>query len=172
MKKTRILVFLSLLIAMDIVLTRYLSFQIDTIRISLGFVPHSFSSMLFGPLIGGIGAALGDILGMIIAPKGAYFPGFTISALLSGMIYGLFLYRKPKTLLRISLAVLCITLFVNIGLNTYWLTILLGKGYIAILPARIIKNAVVMPFQVSLIYLAWRYVGNYIEKNLLNRADK
>jgi ECF transporter S component (folate family) len=170
MKKTKILVFLSLLVAMDVVLTRYLSFQIDIIRISLGFIPQSFSSILFGPLIGGAGAVLGDILGMIIAPKGAYFPGFTFSALLTGIIYGLFLFRKPKTLLRISLAVLCITLFVDIGLNTYWLTILLGKGYIAILPARIIKCAIMMPVQVSLIYLLWHYAGNHIERNLLNRV--
>lgn len=171
MKKTRILVFLSLLVAMDVVLIHMVPvIQVDIIRISFGFVPQSFSSMLFGPLIGGVGAVLGDIIGMIIAPKGAYFPGFTLSALLTGIIYGLFLFRKPKTLLRITLAVLCITLFVDIGLNTYWLTILLGKGYMVMLPARIIKSAVMLPVQVSVIYLLWRYAGNYIQNTLLNRA--
>lgn len=171
MKKTRILVFLSLLVAMDVVLTHMIPvIQVDIIRISFGFVPQSFSSMLFGPFIGGVGAVLGDIIGMIIAPKGAYFPGFTLSALLTGMIYGFFLYRRPKTFLRITLAVLCITLFVDIGLNTYWLTILLGKGYVAILPARVIKSVVMLPAQVSVIYLLWRYAGNRIENTLLSRA--
>lgn len=171
MKKTRILVFLSLLVAMDVVLTHMIPvIQVDIIRISFGFVPQSFSSMLFGPFIGGVAAVLGDIIGMVIAPKGAYFPGFTLSALLTGMIYGFFLYRRPKTLLRITLAVLCITLFVDIGLNTYWLTILLGKGYVAILPARVIKSIVMLPAQVSVIYLLWRYAGNRIENTLLSRA--
>ena len=171
MKKTRVLVFLSLLVAMDIVLTHMVPvIQLDTIRVSFGFVPHSFTSMLFGPWIGGVGGVLGDVLGMIIAPKGPYFPGFTLSALLSGIIYGLFLYRKPKTLLRITFAVICITLFVDIGLNTYWLTILYGNGYFAILPARVIKSAIMIPVQVSVIYMLWHYAGNHIEKNLLNRG--
>lgn len=171
MKKTRVLVFLSLLVAMNVVLTHMIPvIQVDIIRISFGFVPQSFSSMFFGPLIGGIGAVLGDIIGMIIAPKGPYFPGFTLSALLTGMIYGIFLFRKPKTLLRIMLAVLCITLFVDIGLNTYWLTILLGKGYMALLPARVIKSAIMLPVQTSVIYLLWRYAGNYIDNTLLNRV--
>ncbi len=170
MKKTRILVFLSLLIAMNVVLVNMIPvIQVDIIRISFGFVPQSFSSMLFGPIIGGIGAVVADVIGMIIAPKGAYFPGFTLSALLTGIIYGVFLFRKKKTLLRITLAVLCITVFVDLALNTYWLTIMLGKGFLAILPARIIKSAVMLPVQVSVIYLLWRYAGNYIEKTLLKR---
>lgn len=172
MKKTKVIAFLSLLVAMDVLLTRILSFQIDIIRVSFGFVPQVFSSMLFGPLIGGAGAVLGDIIGMAVAPKGVYFPGFTFSALLTGMIYGFFLFGKPKTLLRITLAVLCITLFVDIGLNTYWLTILLGKGYMGMLPARIIKSAVMLPVQVSVISLLWRYAGNHIENTLLNRVKE
>jgi ECF transporter S component (folate family) len=164
-----VLVFLSLLIAMDVVLTHMLPvIQLDTIRISFGFLPNSFAAALFGPIVGGIGCALGDIIGMIIAPKGAYFPGFTLSALLAGMIYGFFLFRKPKSLLRISLAVFCIVVLIDIGLNTYWLTFLLGKGFLALLPARIIKSAAMLPVQVSVIYLFWRYAGNMIE-NLLHR---
>lgn len=172
MKKTRILVFLSLLIAMDVILVHIVPvIQIDIVRISFGFVPESFSSMLFGPWIGGLGAMLGDIVGMVVAPKGAYFPGLTLSAFLTGAIYGLFLYKKPKTLLRISLAVVFATLFVDIGLNTFWLTILLGKGYLAILPARIVKSAVMLPVQVSVIFLLWRYAGEYIENIILQSRE-
>lgn len=170
MKKTRVLVFLSLLVAMDIILVHIVPvIQYDIIRISFGFVPESFSAMLFGPWIGGLGAVVADILGMIIAPKGAYFPGFTLSAFLTPLIYGLFLYKKPKTMLRISLAVVCVTLFVDIGLNTYWLTILLGKGYLALLPARLIKSAIMAVVQIPVIFLMWRYAGKLIE-NMLNRG--
>ena len=164
MKKTIILVYMSLFVAMYVVLTYLVPvIKIDIIRISFGFVPQAFASMLFGPLLGGIGSAAGDILGMLIAPSGPYFAGFTLSAFLSGMIYGLFLYNKPKTLMRITLAVLCVTVFIDIGLNTYWLTILLGKGYMAMLPARVIKSAVMLPVQVIVLSLLWKYVGNRIE---------
>lgn len=168
MKNIRVLVYMSLLISMYVVLAHVVTvIPGGTIKISFGFLPLAFGSMLFGPLIGGIGGALGDIIGTIVAPKGPYFPGLTLDVFLAGMIYGLFLYKKPKSILRISLAVLCITVFVNIGLNTYWLTILLGKGYMAILPGRIIKNAVMLPVQISMLYMMWKYVGSRIENKLL-----
>lgn len=170
MKKTRILVFMSLLISMDVLLTRIVPVvQIESIRISFGFIPHSFESILFGPLFGGIGGALSDIIGMVIAPKGPYFPGFTLDAMLAGLIYGYFLYKKPKTILNIALAVLFVTVFVNIGLNTYWLTILLGKGYMALLPSRVIKNAAMLPVQITMIYLMWTYAGRRIENSILRQ---
>lgn len=167
MKKTKILVSMSLLVAMYVVLTYLVPvIKIDILRVSFGFVPQAFASMLFGPLIGGIGSIAGDLLGMLIAPSGPYFAGFTLSAFLTGVIYGLFLFNKPRTLLRIALAVLCVTVFVDIGLNTYWLTILLGKGFLAMLPARVIKSAVMLPVQVIVISLLWKYAGSHIEKIL------
>lgn len=171
MKKIRILVYMGLLISMYVLLNHVVPvIQIETIRISFGFMPQSFASMLFGPVIGGIGSAAGDIIGMIVAPKGPYFPGLTISAMLTGMIYGWFLYKKPKTLWRIVLAVLCITLFVDIGLNTYWLTILYGHAYLAILPGRIIKCAAMVPVQTVIITTMWNYAGSHIERMYLKAA--
>lgn len=168
MKKVFILVSMSLLISMYVVLSHIFStIPGGTIKISFGFLPLAFGSMLFGPLIGGVIGALGDIIGVFVVPQGPYFPGLTLDVFLAGMIYGLFLYKKPKTIIRISLAVLCVNLFVNIGLNTYWLTILTGKGYMAMLPGRIFKNAVMMPVQVSMLYLMWKYAGSQIEKNFL-----
>jgi ECF transporter S component (folate family) len=168
MKKTKVLVFLGLLISMDVILTHLVPvIQWQTIRVSFGFLPESFSSMLFGPLIGGIGAVLGDLLGMLVAPKGPYFPGFTFSALITGVIYGIFLYKKPKTAINISLAVICTTLLVDFGLNTYWLTILYGKGFFIILPGRIIKSLVMLPVQISMIYALWRYAGKLIENRFV-----
>lgn len=171
MKKITAVAFMGLMLAMDILLTRIVPvIQVETLRISFGFLPHAFSSILLGPWLGGLNAAVGDIVGMAVAPRGPYFPGFTISAFLSGIIYGVFLYKKPKTIFRITMAVLLITLFVDIGLNTYWLTLLYGYGFLAILPARIIKSAALVPVNVSIIYLMWRYAGVYAEGILLNHS--
>jgi ECF transporter S component (folate family) len=170
MKKTRVLTFMSLLVAMNVLLTHIVPvIMIDVTRVSFGFIPMSLSSILFGPLIGGVGAAVSDLMGMIIAPKGAYFPGFTLSAFLSGAIYGLLLYKKDKSLPRIIVAVLCVSVFVNIGLNTYWLTIINGKGYLALLPARIIQNAITSLVQIVVIPLVWRYVGRNLESDYLRQ---
>lgn len=170
MKKTRVLVFMSLLIAMNVLLTHIVPvIQTDIVRVSFGFMPLSLSSMLFGPILGGIGGALSDLVGMVIAPKGPYFPGFTLNAFLTGAVYGLFLYKKPKTLPRIILAVLCVSVFINLGLNTYWLTILTGKGFLALLPSRIVQNGITSAIQIAVIPLIWRFVGSHLEKEYLNQ---
>ncbi len=170
MKKTRVLVFMSLLISMNVLLTHAVPvIKTDIGRVSFGFIPLSLSSMLFGPVIGGLGGALSDIIGMIIAPKGPYFPGFTVNAFLSGATYGLFLYKKHKNMTRIILAVLCVSVFINIGLNTYWLTILTGKGYIAMLPLRIIQNIITTIIQIIVIPVVWRLVGKSVEDGILRQ---
>lgn len=159
MKQTRILVFMGLLISMEIILTRFLSIQTPIIRIGFGFVPIAFSAIMFGPFIGGITAMLSDIMGMMVAPKGPYFFGFTLSALLMGAIYGFFLYNKPKTIVRVFVATLAITLFVDMGLNTLWLSMITGKAAAVLVPPRLIKSAIMLPIQTIMVYVLWRYVG-------------
>ncbi|MGI6778682.1 MAG: folate family ECF transporter S component [Acetivibrionales bacterium] len=167
MKKTRNLVFLGLLIAMEITFTRFFAFQTLTIRIGFGFIPLSLTSMFFGPIIGGIASMLSDIVGMIIAPRGAYFPGFTLSALLTGVIYGLMLYKKPKTIFRVALSVLIITLFIDLGLNTLWIYMTTGRAAVVLLMERALKSAVLFPVQVIMITAVWNYVGRFVENNFL-----
>jgi len=167
-KQTRVLAFMGLFIAMNIVLTRILSFETPFIRVSFSFIPVAFSAIMFGPLIGGVTAALADILGMIIFPKGPYFPGFTFSALLSGAIYGFFLHRKPKTVVRILWAAAVIFL-IEVGLDTIWVSILYNKAVSAIIGMRLIKSLLMLPVKTMVIYVLWRYVGNYAESSLIDR---
>lgn len=164
MSKTRTIAFVGLLVSMEIIFTRFLSFQTPIIRIGFGFIPVAFSAIMFGPLIGGLAAAIADVLGMMIFPKGAFFPGFTLSAFLGGAIYGLFLYRKQVTVLNVAISVLLITLFVDLGLNTIWLSMMTGKAAVALLIPRIYKSAIVLPIQITTIYVLWKYVGSHIDR--------
>ncbi|WP_298841230.1 folate family ECF transporter S component [Clostridium sp.] len=152
MKNTRIFIFMGLLISIQIVLTRFFSIQTPIVRIGFGFIPLVIASVMFGPVLGGITAAFSDILGMMLFPSGVYFPGFTLSALLSGIIYGILLYKKPKTMFRIIIAVSIIIIFVDLGLNTYWLSIITGKGVVALFIPRLIKSIIMLPIQSLLIY--------------------
>jgi len=104
--KTKTLVTVALLIAVSIVIVRFLSFQTEILRISFGFIPASLCSMLFGPWIGAVASFLSDFLGMLINSKGmSYFPGFGLSEALYGFTYALFLYKKEKNFVRIILCV-------------------------------------------------------------------
>ena len=91
------------------------------------------ASVSLGPYIrigfsGLFGAAL-DIIKYLIKPEGAFFPGFTVSAALGGIIYGAFLYRRKLAIARVFAAQLTVKVFVNLLLNTLWLNMLYGKGF-------------------------------------------
>lgn len=150
---TRVIVMLGLLLAVNILLDRFISIQTPIVRLSFGFLPIAMAGSLFGPVAAGAVGALGDILRMILFPTGSgYFPGFTVTALLGGVIYGLFLYKKQATVLRVALAVLTVSIICDMGLNTLWLYIMMGQGGAALIVPRLIKAAVMYPVQVFLIY--------------------
>ena len=125
---TRTLVFAAMFISLNIILTRYFSIQTQFIRIGFGFLPVAIYAMLFGPVAGAFAAAVGDVIGFFLFPQGLYFPGFTFSAFMSGMIYGLYFYKKKITVLRIVLATITVILLIDLGMNTLWLSILYNKG--------------------------------------------
>lgn len=156
--KLKQLVIISLFIALEVILTRFLSIQTPIVRIGFTFIPIALSAIMFGPLLAGITAALADVVGMILFPAGVYFPGFTFSAFLRGAIFGWFLYKKPNSLWRICMPVFIITLVVNLGLDTVWLWMLTGKGIFGLLPARILKCLIMFPIQIVLIQMVIRYI--------------
>lgn len=152
------LIQISLLIAIEVILTRFCSIQTPIVRIGFGFVPIAIIAMMYGPLSAGIAYVIGDLLGMALFPSGAFFPGFTLTAFLTGVVYGVFLYNKPKTWVRILGAALTVCLVLNLCLDTYWLYILMGKGYEALLPTRIIKAGIMIPIQTFMIGIIWNKV--------------
>lgn len=169
MEKTRTFVFLSLFIAMQIILTRFLSIQTPIIRIGFSFLPLALSAVLFGPVYAGIAAAIADVIGMMLFPQGTYFPGFTFSALLSGILYGIVLYKKPVTIIRAAFAVLLVSLFVDLGFNTLWLSIITGKAAAALFIPRAVKTIIMFPIQIICIELIYKYTRSFFRLPLVNK---
>lgn len=167
--RTKEIVFLGLFIALEVILTRFISIQTPIVRIGFTFLPIAISSMMFGPIFGGIAAALADIVGMMLFTSGgAYFPGFTLTAFLSGTVYGLLLHNKPKSLIRIGGAVAIISIFLSMGLDTVWLSILTGKGIILLLPPRIIKCLIMIPIEIPMIHMTWHLAVSRLRLSYLN----
>ncbi|MFV0517545.1 MAG: folate family ECF transporter S component [Aminipila sp.] len=153
--KLRKIILIGLFIAIEVILTRFCSINTPIVRIGFGFLPVAMLSIMFGPLWAGIAYALGDFIGMLIFPTGPYFPGFTLTAFLTGVAFGLVLYKKPITYKRAFIAALLVCVVMNLLLDTYWIYILTGKGIMALLPARLIKIAFAIPLQTLLIPLVW-----------------
>jgi ECF transporter S component (folate family) len=123
------------------------------IEIRFGSLPISVAGNLFGPIVAALIGGLADIVQFIVRPTGPYFPGFTISGAVSGVIFGIFFFKKNLTWLRILVAETVHTVVVGIFLNTYWLMLLYGnKTYMAILIGRLPKEIVMIPILTVLMY--------------------
>jgi len=238
---TRTLVGASLLTGISIILTRAFSVilplaGLPTLRIGFGEVPLVIIGMLFGPLAGGLSGAVADLLGVMINPQGAFFPGFTISSILWGIIPGiiykilkkrrttinfniinslaiillaagvlnilmsnqivsvqnnqLYLYDKPISIILVVLSIIVILAFIfvpiivsrrekqknelysldkilftitlpyliiSLGLNTLWLSIMFEKGFLILLPGRILAGLVIIPLHSIIVYTLSKY---------------
>ena len=94
-----------------------------------------------------------DILGWVVHPGGAFFPGYTLNTVLAMLAYSLCLYRQKITLWRVVLAKLVTNYPISVGLGCLWSSILYGKAYMVYLPVSLLKNTLYLPFQVLLLYM-------------------
>lgn len=124
----------------------------DFLKIGFSSECNVLVDCLFGPAAGAIFGAAMDVLKYLVKPTGAYFWGWTFDAAVAGLILGFGLYRKKITFLRVLIVRLINSLVVNVLLGTYWLNVMYGKGFLALLPARLIKNVAMIPIE-TMIFL-------------------
>ncbi len=156
---TRDMVLVSMFIALTIVLERSLSIQTPIVRIGFAFIPIASMAMLYGPVVGGVGAAIADFIGINLFPVGGgFFPGFTLTAFLTGVVYGIFLHNRKKSFINISIAVVIVTFLLNLGLDTFWLYMTMNMGVASLIPSRAIKALVMTPVQIATISLIWNQI--------------
>ena len=146
---------LGLLLAVEIVLSRFLSISAWNLKIGLSFIPVVLAAVLYGPLPAAILGGLGDFLGAILFPIGPYFPGFTLTAFLTGMIFGLFLYRR-RTLPRILASVGIIQFVLGLLINSWWISLLYGSPYGPLLAARAVQAVALTVIQILVIWAITR----------------
>ena len=148
----RTLVTLALFTALYIILERFLSFQMWNMRIGFAFVALAIAGMLYGPLAAGLVGATGDILGMMLFPTGPYFPGFTLTAFLTGTVFGLFLHKKQNKE-RVVCAVAINQIALSLFLQTLWISVTYGASYQALLPTRLTQCLIMIPLQLAVLLL-------------------
>ena len=134
-KKVRTITTASMFAAIGVILGAYTIQVGNYLKIGFSGIANQFVYYLFGPVVGCFYGGALDILKYLVKPTGAFFPGWTLSAMAAGVIYG------------------C---FCNMLLGTLWLQIMYGKAFFAILPARVIKNLAMWPVNSLLFYsLTW-----------------
>lgn len=137
----KVLVFMSLIVAMNLVLTRIIAVDIGPYRISVGSVCTVLAGLWFGPVAGGCCGLAADILGCFM--KGyAINPLITLAAVLWGVIPALL---KPfyinhgtsgKTV-GIVISIIISNIICSFILTTFGLVWIQGYNFAAILPGRL-----------------------------------
>lgn len=169
---TQQLVTMAVLVALDIVLSRFGSINLWNTRIGFGFVPIVVAGMLLGPFKAALTAGVADVIGALLVPTGAFFPGLTVTAVLRGILYGIMLKIIPEiTAANNGLASFFeapeevsqkfrrdwlflaagTTLLDQLGfgmlLNSYWLSVLYGSPYGGMMASRVPQIAILIPVE-------------------------
>lgn len=155
-------VMMALLIALQVVLSRFLSINLQFLKIGFSFVPLMFAGYMYGAAGGVIVAATSDLIGALLFPSGPFFPGFTATAALSGFIYGLAFGGKCTTL-KIAVGVTIEQTVCGLLLNTWWLTLLYHSSFKALILTRVWQIVVMMFVEIVFAEIFFRRL-NFIEK--------
>lgn len=175
MSKTKKMILSALLLALTIVLARFLSINTAILSIGFSFVPIALAGMWLGPKYAGIISGLADIIGALLFPFGAFFIGYTISAITKGVIYGLILHKNEQELtnksLIIRLVISCtlVVVLVQFLMNSLWIFITTDKAFTAILTARITAEAILIPVQIVTMFILINALKPITKKYLLEQ---
>ncbi len=162
---TRKLVYLAFLIALTIVLQRFLSIQIPMagvagVRIGFGGLPIIIAGVTMGPLAGGAVGAIGDVIGYFMNPQGAYMPHFTLTAALTGIIPGwivFHLFGGKKMLWVFLLAIGVGQLTTNVILVPVFLEMLFGIPVVSTMVPNFFSQLFSVPIYAYLLRVLYNY---------------
>lgn len=147
--KVRDVCILGLLMALTALLSVFCTFRIGTaVKIPLKFISVFLTAILYGPIYGGLVAAVGDILNCILAPSGPLLPQITAIEFISGFTFGLCFLKKNPTKINYAIRVtVCafLQLFIDMVISTAVFSLWLGWyatfwiGFAVRIPAGAIK---------------------------------
>lgn len=146
---TKKIALLGVLTAMGVVLGRFVPVvNLLTSKYEFSFVAVMLAAYFTGPIGGAVVGGLVDLIGALLVPTGAYFPGFTITAAITGLVFGLLLYKKC-TFPRILIAVLSTQAVCSLLINTYMISVFFSpKGFTVLLASRAVQAVIMSVVQI------------------------
>lgn len=119
---TKEITLLGMLIALNIIMAEVCKITIlpRVLELSLGFVPLALSGMLFGLVPTVTVAVVADVIGALLFNAGNFYFGYTLTAFMTGLFYGIFLHKKELPVWRVILCQLLVSLVCYAFLNSLW----------------------------------------------------
>ena len=166
------LVMTSILIAINIVLERFWTFHIESNHYSISVITIVFAIVYLGMHYAIAVAALGDIIGALLFPIGAYFPGFTFTNIITAVCLALLL-RKGVGVINTSLAIFINKAIGTLVLNSIWISVLYRGGidaFPAYMVSRIPQAIIMLILEIAAILILF-HNNSHIRK-LLDKTVK
>lgn len=114
-------------------------------------------------------AALEDILSyFLFQSMYPFFPGYTLTAIISCLIYWLFLHKEVN-LKNIIICKSIVNLIINVFLGSLWSAMLYSKGYIYYASKSLIKNSLMLPIEIIIFYYVYKLVKPIINKYITDK---
>ncbi|MGI5896895.1 MAG: folate family ECF transporter S component [Oscillospiraceae bacterium] len=158
-RSLRNLTMMAMLLAMKVALSFFTIQPLPSLKIGFSFLALAVAGMMFGPSVGFLLGAAGDIISFVIKPTGAFNPAMTLIAALGGLIWGLALYKNQCTLPRVIIGKTCITVICNLLLTTLVLSLFFGQVFNEIFPLRLVKNLCTLPVEILLATIVCKAVS-------------
>lgn len=151
LKDLKMLVFAALIVALRVALKTVVRIPLaPSLDITPAFLANALGAMVYGPVVGAIGAVVSDFLGVMLRGDNYFLP-YVLTEIAGSMIFAMFFYRQKITPTRVILSRFTICLCVNILLQTpidmlYYL-VYSGKASVVITLPRILKNLFMFPIE-------------------------
>ncbi|MGN1343233.1 MAG: folate family ECF transporter S component [Traorella sp.] len=161
----------SMFVALNVILGYFKIVLVpNVLEIGFSTLAYAGCAYTYGPVMTGLAGILCDNIKYFLNPSGAYMPLFGLNEFLTGFIYGCFFYKKEIKLWRIICARLLVVVLVNIVLTPLWLHLLYGKAYLVLVQARLLKNVLLFPFDVCLLYIVLNATKRAIPNQIFQKA--
>ena len=144
----------------------------ENLRITVTYIVVALESTIVGPAAGMVSAFVTDNLSFILYPDGAYFPGYTLTAMLGSLIYSLCLYQKKITITRIAIAKTINNYLVNVAIGSLWSSMLYGNAYIVYATKSLVKNTILLPIEIVLLVVVLNLLLPVLQKKKLVNSQE
>ena len=159
LKQPRVLVIAAMIVALRAI-CKMLEIPLGPgLNINVAALFNATGAMVYGPVVGLVGAIVSDPLGYLLHPDGPYFLPFMLVDMSSSFLYGLFFWKRPLTVGRTMGAKFTVNMMSNVVLTSlimkWYYYIFFGvekaEAYNLINLPRIGKNLVMFPIEAILI---------------------
>ena len=158
---TRHMTLAALLVALQLILGKLSVGDPTVLKFSFGFIATALIGYYLGPWIGGAAMVVNDIISNTILNTGnMFFPGFTFSAFVSGVIAGMFLYNQKVTWQRIFIYEFVQILVTNVFFTTLWVYLMsMTSSITALLAIRVPKEIISWPLEAVIVLIILRQLS-------------